>query len=70
MVTIENTSHMLEITCEVTCLRFFYTFLALARINWIKLGLFCMKLGTKHYLVYIVEVVRIQKNSHMLENMC
>ena len=29
-------------------------FLALSRIKLLKLGLFCTKLGTRHYLVYII----------------
>ena len=32
----------------------FYSFLALSRITSFKLGLFCMKHGTQHDLVYII----------------
>ena len=45
---------MLENTCWVTILRVFKCFLALWRIKQLKLGLFCAKLSTQHYLVYII----------------
>ena len=29
-------------------------FLALSRTKWFKLGLFATKIGTQHYMVYII----------------
>ena len=48
MVRIENKGHMRDITFKVTA------FSALTRLKPLKLGLFGMKLSTKHYLLYII----------------
>ena len=41
--------------CMLSCvLMVFWAFLALSRIKWFKLGLFCMKLGTQNYLVHSI----------------
>ena len=53
MVRTEKNSHMLEITCEVVFLRFL-KLLALLHTKYFKRGLFCKKLGTQHYLIYII----------------
>ena len=38
----------------------FEAFLALLRIKEIKLGLLCTKLGTQHYMVYIIVLKRLE----------
>ena len=70
IVRIENNSHMLESTCYVP----FYSFLSVFgtfSYNVIQIGLFGMKHGTEHYLVYTIMLIWLEtKNSHMLEITC
>ena len=54
VVRIVNHSHMLEISCSVAILWVFYVSFALSRIKQLKLGLFCTKLCTRHYLACII----------------
>ena len=72
IVCTENNSHMHEIKCEATFFSRFNAFLALSRLRSFKLSLFGMKLGTQHYLVYIIFVKWFEwkKNSHILEISC
>ena len=46
----------LELRAKLRCWAFFLAFLALSRIKWFKLGFFGTKLGTEHYLVYVIVV--------------
>ena len=44
----------LKLSAKLLFYSFFKGFLALSRIRWLKLSLFCTKHGTQHYLVYII----------------
>ena len=44
----------LKLGSKFRFLRFVERFFAVSRIKWFKLGLFDTKLGTQHYLVYII----------------
>ena len=61
---------MLEITCEFSFLRFFMLFGTFSH-KVVKTVFFVHETGhtTKFAIYYCVEMIRIQKNSHMLKIM-
>ena len=53
VVRVVTHSHILEITCEVAILSIFSGFCTFAH-KAAQTWFFCTKLGTQHYLVYII----------------